>query len=235
MNIPRPEHPRPDFYRPDWLNLNGSWQFEFDGVYPLHGDKEALAHTPSKEITVPFPYQSPLSGIGTTGTFSCVWYRKAFDIPEDWTGKKILLHFGAVDYHARVWLNGVLLGEHRGGHVPFSFDITPHIKEKENEVIVRVFDGLDIDQPRGKQSWGDPTHCWYTQTTGIWQTVWLEAVPKNRIESFRILPEFDDGSVSILVRPNAPCQGLEIRAEASFDGKPMGSVTRKADYPATQL
>jgi hypothetical protein len=154
MDIPRPEHPRPDFYRPDWLNLNGSWQFEFDGVYPLHGDQEALTHTPSKEIIVPFPYQSPLSGIGTTGIFPCVWYRKSFETPKSWTSKKVLLHFGAVDYHARVWLNGVLLGEHRGGHVPFSFDITPYLKEQENEVTVRVFDGLDIDQPRGKQSWG---------------------------------------------------------------------------------
>ena len=235
MNIPRSEHPRPDFYRPDWMNLNGTWQFEFDGVYPLHGDEAALAHAPSREITVPFPYQSPLSGIGTTGIFPCVWYRKTFDIPAAWTGKKVLLHFGAVDYHARVWLNGTLLGEHRGGHVPFSFDITPYIRENENEVIVRVFDGLDIDQPRGKQSWGDPTACWYTQTTGIWQTVWLEAVPEQNIESVRIVPEFDDGSVSVLVRPNAPCQGLEIRTDVTFDGKPMGSVIRNVDYPATHI
>ena len=235
MNIPRPEHPRPDFYRPQWLNLNGTWKFEFDGVYPLHDDEVALAYPPSKEILVPFPYQSPLSGIGQTGVFACVWYQRSFDLPEEWSGKRILLHFGAVDYHARVWVNGKFVGNHRGGHVPFSFDISSYVREQGNEITIRVFDGLDIDQPRGKQSWGDPTRCWYTQTTGIWQTVWLEAVSDNYVESLRVLPDLDNSSVSLLIRPNAPCQGLEVMAEATFGGSPIGESRWQVAYPLTQL
>lgn len=235
MEIPRPEYPRPDFYRPQWLNLNGMWEFEFFGTYPIHEPDISSSRTFSKEIIVPFPYQSPLSGIGHRGIQPCVGYRRHFDLPQEWNGKRVLLHFSAVDYHASMWVNGRFVGVHRGGHVPFSFDITSYIREKENEIIVKVFDDLALDQPRGKQSWGDPVGCWYTQTTGIWQTVWLEAVSANFVDSVRIVPDFDDETVALLVRPNAPCQGLEILAEATFNGKPVGSTKRKAAYPATQL
>jgi beta-galactosidase/beta-glucuronidase len=235
MNIPRPEHPRPDFYRPTWLNLNGPWEFEFFGLYPIDDESRYRHYKFSKQIIVPFPYQSPLSGIGYKGIQPRVWYRRLFDIPQDWEGQHVLLHFGAVDYHAKVWVNDILVGDHRGGHVPFTFDITSYIRTKDNEIRIRVFDGLDLDQPRGKQSWMDQIACWYTQTTGIWQTVWLEAVPQNYIESVRIISDFDDQSISILVRLNAPCQGLEISPEATFDGKTMGSSIRKAAYPATQF
>lgn len=239
MNMPRPEHPRPDFYRPNWLNLNGAWEFEFFGVYPVDNAEKYLAKFQeckfSKEIIVPFPYQSPLSGIGHKGIQPCVWYRRHFDLPADWQSGKILLHFGAVDYFAKVMLNGTVLGTHRGGHVPFSFDITPFVREKQNELILGVYDFLDNDQPRGKQSWADPVACWYTQTTGIWQTVWLESVPENYLESVRLIPDLDDNSLAIWARPNAPCQGLEIVAEATFQGAPAGSVRRKATYPMTSL
>ena len=233
--LPRPEHPRPDFYRPAWLNLNGPWEFEFFGLYPIDDESRYRQHKFSKQIIVPFPYQSPLSGIGQKGIQPCVWYRREFDIPADWEGQRVLLHFGAVDYHAKVWLNDILLGDHRGGHVPFSFDITAYVRAQANEIRVRVFDGLDLDQPRGKQSWMDPVACWYTQTTGIWQTVWLEAVPQNYIAAVRITPDFDDQSVTLLVRPNGPCQGFEISAEATFEGKPQGRAARPAAYPATQI
>ena len=235
MNIPRPEHPRPDFYRPQWLNLNGTWEFEFHGTYPLDPLNIELSQSWSKEITVPFPYQSPLSGIGYKGIQPCVWYRRSFDIPKEWEGKRTLLHFGAVDYLASVWLNGTFIGQHRGGHVPFSFDITRYTREQDNTLIVKVIDKLDLDQPRGKQSWADPVACWYTQTTGIWQTVWLEAVSDHYIESARIVPDLDDGSVNIIARPNMPSQGFEISVEATFEGILMGTATRKAAYPATSL
>jgi beta-galactosidase/beta-glucuronidase len=235
MDIPRADYPRPAFYRPPWLNLNGTWKFEFDGVYPLHDDEAALAHQLSREILVPFPYQSALSGIGQTDVFPCVWYQRAFEVPADWEGRRILLHFGAVDYHARVWLNDRFIGNHRGGHTPFSFDITPYLRPKDNTLTVRVFDDLALDQPRGKQSWGAPTHCWYSQTTGIWQTVWLEAAPKQSVESVRIMPNLDTRSVSLLIRPNAPCPGLEIAAEATFDGSPIGASAWRAAYPCSQL
>ena len=239
MNMPRPEHPRPDFYRPNWLNLNGVWEFEFFGVYPVDSAEKHFEKLQqrklSKEIIVPFPYQSPLSGIGHKGIQPCVWYRRHFDAPEVWQSGKVLLHFGAVDYFAKVILNGTTLGTHRGGHVPFSFDITPFLRDKQNELIVGVYDFLDVDQPRGKQSWADPVACWYTQTTGIWQTVWLESVPENYLESARLIPDLDDGSLAIWARPNAPCQGFEILAEASYQGAPAGSVRRKAAYPMTPL
>jgi beta-galactosidase/beta-glucuronidase len=234
VDIPRSEHPRPDFYRPQWQNLNGVWEFEFHGVYPL-GDPDMTRYPKfSREIRVPFPYQSKLSGIGHPGIFPCVWYRRYFDIPDTWEQQRVILHFGAVDYQAWVWLNDRLLGTHRGGHVPFSFDITEALRSKENELVVKVFDPLDLDQPRGKQSWGDPTVCWYTQTTGIWQTVWLEAVPEDHLQSCCILPDLDDGSVTIFVRPSAPCPHLTIQAEALYDGKTVGKIRRQAAYPLTQ-
>ena len=240
MNIPRPEHPRPDFYRPQWLNLNGPWEFAFYEADPLDTIFEhLLKHFRNRPlpltIEVPFPYQSQLSGIGKDDVCPSVWYRRQCTVPDEWAGQRVLLHFGAVDYHSQIWINDTLVGHHRGGHVPFSFDITPYLQEQENTILLKVVDALDIDQPRGKQSWCHPFACWYTQTTGIWQTVWLEAVPQQSIEAVRIVPDIDDGSVSVLVRPNAPCQGLEIVAEVTFDGKPAGSVTRSASYPATQL
>lgn len=235
MDIPRTEHPRPDFYRSQWQHLNGPWEFEIHGTYPL-GEVD-IQHLPnfSKEIVVPFPYQSALSGIGNRGIYPCVWYRRTFDIPESWEQQRVLLHFGAVDYQAWVWLNGKFMGTHRGGHVPFSFDATDALREKGNELIIKVFDPLDLDQPRGKQSWGDPVVCWYTQTTGIWQPVWLEAVPEHHLQSCRIVPDFDDGSVTVFVRPAAPCSHLTIQAEALYDGKSIGKIRRQAAYPQTQF
>ena len=235
MDIPRSEHPRPDFYRSQWQNLNGAWEFEFHGTYPL-GDHDVKRHPKfSREINVPFPYQSALSGVGNPGIFPCVWYRRYFELPETWEQQRVILRFGAVDYQAWVWLNGKLLGAHRGGHTPFGFDITEALRAKANELVVKVFDPLNLDQPRGKQSWGDPTVCWYTQTTGIWQTVWLEAAPEDHLQSCRILPDLDDGSVTIFVRPATPCPHLTIQAEALYDGKSIGAIRRQAAYPLTQL
>ena len=239
MNIPRPEHPRPDFYRSDWQNLNGTWEFAFYEADPLDTNFQHLKRLENQSfpltIEVPFPYQSQLSGIGKDDIRPSVWYRRKFTVPQNWKDQRVLLHFGAVDYHTKVWVNGTLLGHHRGGHVPFSFDITPYLQEQDNTLLLKVLDELDVDQPRGKQSWCAPFACWYTQTTGIWQTVWLEAVPQTAIETLRIVPDLDDSSVGILVRPNKPAPGYDIRVEASFDGQVVGSVTRPADYPATQL
>lgn len=240
MNIPRPEYPRPDLYRPRWLNLNGVWECAFYEADALESAFEQrlrqFQNTPLPlSITVPFPYQSSLSGIGTDDVVPSVIYRRTFTVPTEWAGRRVLLHFGAVDYHTTVWVNDIMAGQHRGGHVPFSFDITPHLHEGDNTLILKVVDLPDVDQPRGKQSWCHPFACWYTPTTGVWQTVWLEAVPQQSIESVRIVPDIDDGSVSILVRPNGPCEGLELTAEASFNGRAVGRASRSASYPATQL
>ncbi len=240
MTIPRPEHPRPDFYRPRWLNLNGTWEFAFYEADALDtGYEHLLEHFRNRPlpltIETPFPYQSRLSGIGKDDVCPSVWYRRSFTVPEDWEGQRVLLHFGAVDYHSTVWVNETLLGHHRGGHVPFSFEITPYLQERENTILVKVVDELNVDQPRGKQSWCHPFACWYTQTTGIWQTVWLEAAPQQAIDTMRTTPDIDDGSVAILIRPNAPCQGFDIVAEATLNGKVVGKATRRASYPATHL
>lgn len=239
MNLPRPEHPRPDFYRPRWLNLNGTWEFAFFGLYPVDDAANYVQYFRDRklpqEIIVPFPYQSPLSGIGQQGIQPCVWYRRYFDLPADWQGARVLLHFGAVDYEATVWCNDTLLGVHRGGHTPFTFELTDYLRDTHNALLIKVMDPLDVDQPRGKQSWCDPVACWYTQTTGIWQTVWLEAVPAHYVQSVRIVPDLEDGSVLILARPDAPAQGFDLLVEMSFDGQAVGSVRRPAAYPLTQI
>src|SRR5688572_14799509 len=189
--IPRPEYPRPQFVRKDWLNLNGEWEFAFDdgdqGLQRGWHDGRRL----DKRITVPFAYQHRLSGINDTSVHEVVWYARSLSIPTEWQGKDLLLHFGAVDYQATVWVNGQEVGHNRGGHVPFRFDVAPYLKQGENRVTLRVVDRQDPTQPRGKQSsTGQPHGIDYYCTTGIWQTAWLEPAPPIRIEDLRINPQY---------------------------------------------
>ena len=155
LNIPRPEHPRPDFMRDTFSNLNGVWQFAFDDAdvgltegwykpdYPLE-----------RTITVPFCYQSEASGIGPTDEIHPImWYRRSFTVPEEMKGRKILLKFGAVDFEAKVYVNGHAVGGHKGGYTPFELDVTPFLLDGENDLCVRVMDRPDPIQPRGKQYW----------------------------------------------------------------------------------
>ena len=160
MSIPRAEYPRPQFLRDSWLNLNGPWAFSFDEP------------TFDRTITVPFAFQAELSGVGCTDRHDVVWYRRAFLLPEAWAGQEVVLHFGAVDYRARVWVNDTFIGEHVGGHVSFSFPVTDALRPRENTVTVRAEDVLtDLTTPRGKQYWKTPESIFYTPTTGIWQMV----------------------------------------------------------------
>lgn len=189
QEIPRPEYPQPQFQREKWLNLNGRWEFEFDddnaGVKDNWG---ASTQKFSRTIVVPFCFESKRSGIGDTSFHPWVWYRRNFVIPKDWNGKRVFLHFGAVDYRAMVWVNGQLAGRHEGGHVPFWFDITPLLKADANSVTVRAGDPpADRYIPRGKQYWQPKSRgIFYTRTTGIWQTVWLEAAGESYLEKVRI-------------------------------------------------
>ena len=184
---PRPEYPRPSFTRPDWLCLNGEWQFETDtgdsGLERGLRDRE-LAGT----ITVPFAPESVLSGIGDTDFLEVVWYRRTVTVPPEWAGREVLLHFGAVDHDATVWVDGVEVARHRGGFTPF----TAELGERTGEltVVVRARDTRWGPQARGKQStrYGNYA-CNYTRTTGIWQTVWLEPVPATRLARTRITPD----------------------------------------------
>ena len=191
---PRPEHPRPQFQRTTWSNLNGTWNFAIDSG--KSGEAKGWPQNPAdldRAITVPFCPESSLSGIQHTDFMPSVWYHRTLDIPDEWTDKRVLLHFGAVDYHCKAWVNGRLIGQHYGGSSSFTFDITDALTSGTNHLVVCANDDTRSgDQPSGKQcpdlySRG----CHYTRVTGIWQTVWLEAVPESRIETVRIVPDLD--------------------------------------------
>lgn len=230
------EYPRPQFCRSQWQSLNGTWRFAFDdedqglsqrwyetekGEYPM-------------EIQVPFVYQSRLSGIGDRSPHDIVWYKRRFR-PEGWEpGRRVILHFGAVDYEAAVFFNGQLIKEHAGGNTPFSVDITPFLSEKpenaaeaeENtceeklecagtwqNLVVRVYDPHSSEEiPRGKQYWKErPESIWYTNSTGIWQTVWLECVEEKHLETVRFTPHFDEGKTEM------ECLAAGVSAEDSLE------------------
>lgn len=226
--IPRPEHPRPDFQRNDWVNLNGVWNFDFDDDDV--GEKEVwfLGHEYRKQIIVPFCYQSKLSGIDDQSHHEVVWYQREFTVPSEFKGKRILLHFGAVDYFAKVWLDGKYLGSHKGGYLPFKFDITNHVKadgKTAHSITVRVEDSRSCTQPRGKQNWKDePFGCWYTPVTGIWQTVWLEAVGMTYVDRVRITPDIDKRTVCFESYLNQVPEDGKLEFTISFEGQLVNKV-----------
>ncbi|MEM1607200.1 MAG: glycoside hydrolase family 2 TIM barrel-domain containing protein [Candidatus Bathyarchaeia archaeon] len=227
LSIPRPEHPRPDFERKKWVNLNGEWQFEIDSA--KSGLEKGWNHGKdfSRRIIVPFPPESVLSGIGEKDFMESVWYRRFFRIPDAWLDGRVLLHFGAVDYRATVWVNGRLTGSHRGGFSPFSFDITSMVNSGDNELIVWALDECRSRlQPTGKQSHRLKSYgCLYTRVTGIWQTVWLEAVPSQYIEHFKIIAEPNNGSVFIEFHIGGDEGGYTISAEI-YDGGGLVAETQ---------
>ena len=185
-DVPRQEYPRPQCSRPDWLNLNGPWEFALDDTNV--GLEERWFNSPgfSRTIIVPFSVESRMSGIGDVSFHPCVWYRRLFRVPGSWAGKRILLNFGAVDYKATIWVNGIPCAWHEGGHTPFHCDITGQLVDGDNVLIVRAEDPpTDRYIPRGKQHWEEkPASIFYARTTGIWQTVWIEPVAASYIESF---------------------------------------------------
>ena len=193
--IPRPEHPRPDFMRDTFLNLNGIWQFAFDDA------DEGVAKEWMKpgfslpmEITVPFAYQTKMSGIGPMDEIHpVIWYRRSFSVPQEMQGRRILLRFGAVDYACDVYVNGKKAGSHVGGYTPFALDATALLVEGENDLRLRVVDRPDCTQPRGKQYWdrGLMGCGWYTPVSGIWQTVYLEAVGEIGMRYIHVTPDID--------------------------------------------
>ncbi|MHB0998083.1 MAG: glycoside hydrolase family 2 protein [Armatimonadota bacterium] len=204
VDFPRPEYPRPQFAREQWLNLNGSWKFQYD----VEGKgEEYLWHLTgqlNREILVPFVHQSVLSGIGDTAQVDNVWYSRCFTIPESWCEQRIMLNFGAVDYEATVWVNGQLAGTHKGGFTSFAFDITDICRfDEENLLVVRAYDPISPVIPSGKQSDRESYGCYYTRSTGIWQTVWLEPIAKTSICRPHIQASLDESMVHI----KAPVDG----------------------------
>lgn len=219
-HIPRSEFPRPDFRRENWLCLNGQWSFAFDD----DGDGFAKGYASNKnlplEITVPFCYQSKLSGIGDSSYHETVWYGREFSLAEP--SACTLLKFGAVDYEAQVWVNGLYVGCHRGGHVQFAFDITHFVHSGVNTVALRVRDDRSLSKPRGKQIWLDKNErCWYTPTTGIWQSVWLEMTGSVHIEKLLLTPDIDRRCVQAEVFLSTLRQDTDLEFTVSYEGKPV--------------
>ena len=226
--IPRPEYPRPDFQRDCWLNLNGEWDFAFDDGDA--GRKERWydgGHPLPMKITVPFAYQTRMSGIGPTDEIHPVlWYGRKVRIPEEMRGKRIWLCFGAVDFAAEVYVNGKWAGGHRGGYTPFRLDVTRLLREGENEIRLRAEDRPDCSQPRGKQYWERGLMgCWYTPVSGIWQTVWMEATGDIALEKAHMRPDYDrhlcTAEISLDAWPEEPA---ELEIALSFEGKPVRTV-----------
>ncbi|MBQ8803774.1 MAG: beta-galactosidase [Tyzzerella sp.] len=231
--IPRKEYPRPQFVRTEWLNLNGEWEFEID--HSVSGKARRLYEKEHLEgkIIVPFCPESKLSGVEFTDFMNCVWYRREVELPKSWIqdiqgkGERVNLHFGAVDYCTTVYVNGKEVGVHKGGYSSFTMDITEYIEtEKDNVITVCAEDDVRSGkQPGGKQSAEHGSFgCFYTRVTGIWQTVWLEKVPKNHIRSIRIYPDIENTRVRIHADTVG---GGTLTAKASYEGIPMGEASVK--------
>ena len=233
--IPRPEHPRPDFQRTAWQSLNGEWQFAIDE----EGDGEQQGWSTGRDlplrIVVPFCPESRLSGLGlATNYLPHVWYRRTFEIPADLRAGRLFLRFGAVDYRARVWLNGRFLGEHVGGYTPFAFEVTRCVREGVNEVVVHAVDELRSGlQPGGKQSHGKSEGCVYTRTTGIWQPVWLEAAGETHVRDVTLAPDLPGGRVLVQAEMDGPSKDVTLRVRASADGQVVGEDTVAAGWRST--
>lgn len=224
-----PEYPRPIMERTEWKNLNGLWDYAII---------EKGKHTPSVfdgKILVPFAVESSLSGVGkTVGAEKELVYRRAFDVPSSWKGKRVLLHFGAVDWRTDVWVSDVKVGSHTGGFTPFSFDITEALQGKNNTLLVKVWDPTDKGyQPRGKQV-SRPEGIWYTPVTGIWQTVWLEPVSESYIQDLRITPDIDNSLLSLkaLVKDATSKDLVEVKV---FDGQQLVAQGKSINGECVQV
>jgi beta-galactosidase/beta-glucuronidase len=222
------EYPRPQMVRDEWQNLNGLWEY---AIAPRAASKPSQF---DGQILVPFPIESALSGVmKRVGETNRLWYRRSFRLPNDWRKNNILLHFGAVDWEAVVYVNDKELGSHRGGYDGFSIDITEALKPSgDQELAVAVWDPTDAGpQPRGKQV-NRPHSIWYTPTTGIWQTPWLEPVSISGIESLKITPDLDAGAVKIKARLLSPADA-SIEATALDGRTKVTTATGRADQEIT--
>ena len=192
VNNVLPEYPRPIMERSQWQNLNGLWNY---AILPV-GKQNPTSF--DGKILVPFAIESSLSGVQKRlGSENELWYQREFTVPSNWKNNRVLLHFGAVDWKADVWVNDIKVGQHTGGYAPFSFDVTPALKSGTNKLVVKVWDGTDQGyQPRGKQV-NNPHGIWYTPVSGIWQTVWLEPVPEKYIENVKITPDIDKNTIGV--------------------------------------
>jgi beta-galactosidase/beta-glucuronidase len=231
------EYPRPQLRRPDWWSLNGPWEFAIDREGEGHWRRpaEGRMRRPSevtfhRTIVVPFSPETEASGIGDTGFYHTCWYRREFDAPPLADGQRLILHFGAVDYYATVWVNDVLVVRHEGGYAPFQADITDMLRrDGPQTVVVRADDDPhELAKPRGKQDWQrEPHSIWYPRTTGIWQTVWIERVPATHVAWLRWASSLDRWEVSLHMRVEGPRHDdpLRVRVRLSARGEMIANDT----------
>ncbi len=229
-----PEYPRPQMVRPNWRNLNGLWQFE----EASEGDSVPIGRDLTGQILVPFPWESALSGVRQVFDSHRAWYRRRFTVPASWPKGRVLLHFGAVDWEATVYVNGACVGIHRGGYDPFTFDITAHLRDSgAQELIVGVYDpGTAGKIAKGKQAnhkFADPGRYHYSPSSGIWQTVWLEAVPQTYISALHIVPDIDAGTVTVEVDAVGARGAVDVEIVAGDKRQMFGPVTGRANQPVT--
>ncbi len=210
-------HPTPQFARKRWLDLCGAWEFAFDDQnVGLDQGWDCRPDVFDRQITVPYPPEAPANNLDGNRAHPVMWYRKMIPLQKPAGADRVLLHFGAADYLATVWVNGQMMGSHRGGNTPFSFDITRAMipGAPEQAVVVRVEDQpLDLAQPRGKQDWQDQPHAiWYQRTSGLWQPVWIEWAGADRIESIRWTPDVPGSRLELSVALNrAPAKPLTLK------------------------
>ncbi|WP_243348348.1 glycoside hydrolase family 2 protein [Parabacteroides sp. FAFU027] len=234
-DIPRPEYPRPQFQRENWINLNGKWSFTFDfgksGLDRRFQESKGF----DKSIIVPFCPESELSGVKYVDFINAMWYHRVIEIPAAWSGKAVILHFGAVDYYASVYIDGKLVGRHWGGTSSFDFDITPFVKpQTQHQLVVQVEDDQRSGaQGRGKQCGNYYSGgCDYTRTTGIWQTVWMEPVDKSGLKSAYIVPELDQKRFVIYPEFYSLQQGQKLRVSVKDGKSTVATQTIPAGTPS---
>lgn len=227
-----PEYPRPQLTRADWRNLNGRWQFA--AAEP--GEQPPFGRTLAERILVPFPVESQLSGVQRHE--DRMWYRRTFTVPGDWhigSGKRLMLNFGAVDWHSQVWVNGTKVAEHKGGYDKFAADVTEALEPgRTQELIVGVYDPTDAaggeNPPLGKQRL-DPSGIWYTPSSGIWQTVWLEPVAHDHVDALKLTPDAAAGTLT--VEPRGVRDGLPVTATAYAGTRKVATATGRTGRPLT--